>query len=342
MRRSSSISIADVAKRAQVSISTVSRVVNRSNLVNEVTRRRVQAAIDELGYRPNLFARGLMTRRSEIVGLVLPDLHGEFYSEIIRGASTHARASGYNLMVSSARDQDDADSLLQAVGEHRLLDGVVIMLSELTSDAQERITAFKIPFVLLDVDLPGMPHDSVVIDQRHGATAIVEHLIRNCGARRIIFVGGPENNIDTQERLHAYRHVLATHELPRDNADVHHLDYNFDSAYELARRHLRSWAQPGCCVFAANDEMAAGIVAAAAASDIRVPEELSVVGFDDTRIAGMTHPPLTTVRVPKFEMGARATELLCRRLADPERTPTRIALPPELVVRESCGHRIRT
>ena len=335
------VSIEDVAKLAKVSISTVSRVLNRRELVNEKTRLRVESAIRKLDYRPNAFARGLMLRKSEIVGLVLPDLHGEFYSEIIRGANAQARESGYNLVVSSARDGDDGHSLLNAIQQRSLLDGVAIMVSELTDHIQETLADFRLPFVILDGDIAQAAHDSVVIDQRHGAVAMMRHLVHNCGAQRVIFVGGLETNVDTMARLEAYRQVLEESHLPATPEDVYHLDYEYETAYKLAGQRVRTWAGAGHCVFAANDEMAAGIVAAATEAGLSVPGDLAVVGFDDTRVARMTRPPLTTVRVPMSKMGARAVELLCRRIAEPQRPAVRIPLQPELVVRESCGAALR-
>ncbi len=332
-------SIEDVAKLARVSISTVSRVINRRELVNENTRARVESAIRKLGYRPNAFARGLMLRRSEIVGLVLPDLHGEFYSEIIRGANQQARESGYNLIVSSARDGDDSHSLLAALRQRSLIDGVAVMVSEITDRVQEALAELHLPVVLVDGDLELPGHDSVVIDQRAGAQAIMQHVVRDCGARRVIFVGGLKTNVDTIARLDVCRQVLGAAGLPLDDADVFHLDYQYETAYQLALERVREWAGPGRCVFAANDEMAAGIVAAAPAPGVAVPQDLGVVGFDDTRVARMTRPALTTVRVPMSRMGATAVELLCRRIAEPHRPARRIPLVPELVIRESCGAR---
>ena len=334
-------SIVDVAKLAKVSISTVSRVINRSELVNQQTRARVESAITQLGFQPNAFARGLMLRRSDIVGLVLPDLHGEFYSEIIRGANIQARHLGYNLVVSSARDGDDSHSLLRAIQQRALLDGVAVMVSELTDRIAEVLAGFRLPYVVLDGEIDGTPHDSVVIDQRHGAVALMRHLVGPAGAKRIIFVGGLATNVDTIARLDAYRQVLAESGLPQAASDVYHLDYQYETAYRLAREHVRAWASAGCCVFAANDEMAAGIVAAASEAGLNVPRDLAVAGFDDTRVARMTRPPLTTVRVPMAKMGAQAMELLCHRIADPQRPRTQISLQPELVVRESCGTALR-
>lgn len=330
-------SISDVAKLANVSISTVSRVVNRSELVNLATRARVEDAIRRLGYQPNAFARGLMLRRSQIVGLVLPDMHGEYYSEIIRGANVQARESGYNLMVASTAASGDSQTVLGTLGRPGLLDGVAIMLSELIETPTELLAQLQRPFVVLDDDIPGLSHDCVVIDHHAGALGLVQHLLRQCGMRRLVFIGGPQTNVDTMARLNACKEAMQDARLEMHADDIHFLDYQYETAYARASQEVRGWARPHTCVFAANDEMAAGIVAAARTASIRVPQDLGVVGFDDTRIARMTQPALTTVRVPMAEMGAKAIELLCQRLAEPDRTPTRVSLTPQLVTRDSCG-----
>jgi LacI family transcriptional regulator len=331
-------SIEDVAKLANVSISTVSRVINRRKLVNEATCQRVEAAIRELRYRPNVFARGLMLRKSGIVGLVLPDLHGEFYSEIIRGANLQARETQHNLLLSSALPGDDAQSWISAIGERALIDGLAVMVSDtMAIGIGPALAELRMPIVVLDDEIEGVQHDSVTIDQRQGALAMMQHLVEECGARRVFFVGGLETNIDTQARYKAYRDTLRKAGLKFSKSDVYHLDYTYESAYRLALAHVRDWAGPLHCVFAANDEMAAGIIAGANAQQVAVPGDLAVVGFDDTRVAQMTRPLLTTVRVPMANMGAKAVELLCQRIVEPDLPPAKVSLHAELVVRESCG-----
>jgi LacI family transcriptional regulator len=331
-------SIEDVAKLANVSISTVSRVVNRRALVNEETCKRVEAAIRELRYRPNAFARGLMLRKSGIVGLVLPDLHGEFYSEIIRGANIKAREMGHNLLLSSALPGDNAESWLSTIGQHTLLDGLALMVSDtMVTGIGSTLAQLHVPLVVLDDEIEGVEHDAVIIDQRQGALAMMRHLLEDCGAERVVFVGGVETNIDTQARYKAYRDSLREAGIKFHKEDVYHLDYTYDSAYRLALDKVGEWSSPNHKVFAANDEMAAGIVAAAIASNVRVPNDLGVVGFDDTRVAQMTNPLLTTVRVPMSRMGEAAIELLCERIAEPSRPAAKVTLPAELVVRQSCG-----
>lgn len=331
-------SIEDVARLANVSISTVSRVINRRPVVNKETCERVEAAIRELHYRPNAFARGLMLRKSGIVGLVLPDLHGEFYSEVIRGANLRAREMGHNLLLSSALPGDDAESWLAAIGHHALLDGLAVMVSDtMATGIGKKLTELHLPIVVLDDEIEGVQHDAVIIDQREGALAMMRHIVETCGAQRVFFVGGLETNIDTQARFDAYRDTLRARGLAFRKEDVYFLDYSYESAYRLAMDRVGAWAGSGRFVFAANDEMASGIIAGAIARNVSVPQDLGVVGFDDTRVAQMTNPLLTTVHVPMSNMGATAIELLCMRLADPDRPPTKVSLAAELVVRDSCG-----
>ena len=340
-------SIQDVADRAKVSISTVSRVLNRHNVVNEKTRQRVESAISELGYSPNVFARGLMLRRSHILGLVLPGLHGEFYSEIIHGADKRAQALGYRLMVSSVATEDDGSGLVGIVGDQGMVDGLAVMISEANARTRSSLERMKAPLVVLDGDFEGVKHDSVVIDQRMGAVAMMRHLVQRRGARRIVFVGGPVTNIDTLERLEAYRSVMHEHGLEVAAGDIHHLDYEYDTAYDLGLRRAKEWSHRRATVFAAPAERAAGIFAPGAQGGVRVaaaqkvgvdvPGELPGVGFDDTRVATMTRPRLTTVRAPMASMGAGAVDLLVQRLENAKRPATRLTLEPELIVRESCG-----
>ena len=262
-------SIEDVAKKANVSISTVSRVINRRELVNVKTRERVEKVIRELRYRPNAFARGLMLRKSGIIGLVLPDLHGEFYSEIIRGANLQAREMGTNLLLSSALPGDDAQRWLAALGQRALLDGLAVMVSDtMASGIGPALAELGLPIVVLDGEIDGVEHDTVVIDQRQGAEAMMRHLLEDRGKQRVIFVGGLKTNIDTQARYKAYCDSLKKAGRPLDKGDVYYLDYTHESAYRLALKKVRDWAGAEPSVFAANDEMAAGIIAGAIARDV--------------------------------------------------------------------------
>jgi LacI family transcriptional regulator len=281
-----------------------------------------------------------MLRKSHILGLVLPDLHGEFYSEILRGANFKARELGYQLMISSITAEDEGWAVMAAMGGHGMVDGVAVMISEADAATRQTLSSVDVPLVVLDGSVEGVAHDSIVIDQRKGASAMIRHLLDADKATRVIFVGGHETNLDTRERLEACRDVLAAAGHTMDAKDVYHLDYSYEKAYQLAKGKVRLWARSRSSVFAANDEMAAGVIDAAIENGLDLPKDLPVVGFDDTRIAQMTRPRLTTVRVPMSAMGAGAVELLCQRLDQPSRPHSTVTLQSELVVRESCGTEI--
>ena len=331
------VSIEDVAREANVSISTVSRVLNRKSIVNVQTRKRVEDAIRKLGYRPNVFARGLMLRRSNILGLVLPDLHGEFFSEVIRGANRRANELGYHLMISSLSTNEDGESLLSSVFAQGLVDGAAVLVSHVDENSRNLLDSVTIPVVVLNGSAEEHGHDRVVIDQSVGAEAMMRHLIEDCRCQRVVYVGGPAEDVDSAVRLEAYRATMQSAGLSVGAEDVHHLDYHYESAFELGRKQVANWSAGGVCVIAANDEMAAGIINAAIEAGVSVPRQICVVGFDDTRVARMTRPRLTTVRVPMSEMGASAVELLCSRLEDEKKPAQTVTLQSELVVRDSCG-----
>ena len=220
-----------------------------------------------------------------------------------------------------------------------LVDGIIVMVSEQDAQVSKSLIEANVPLVLLDGNVEGVKHDSVVIDQMNGAEAMARHLVKSCPESRLIFIGGLDTNLDTIDRLKAFRKVLSEAGHPLREEDVVHLDYSYETAYEYSVQHVLEWSKDRAAVFAANDEMAAGVIDAAISATLNVPNDLRVVGFDDTRIAQLTRPRMSTVRVPMAEMGASAIELLIRRLKEPDRPPLKITLQTELVVRESCGAR---
>ena len=190
---------------------------------------------------------------------------------------------------------------------------------------------------MLDDEIDGVEHDAVIIDQRQGALAMMRHLVDECGAQRVIFVGGPKTNIDTQARYKAYRDTLRKAGLKFHKDDVYHLDYTYDSAYRLAMEHAATGRGRIISCLPPTTRWRPASSPGRSPRSVSVPHDLGVVGFDDTRVAQMTNPLLTTVRVPMSRMGANAIELLCQRIAEPARPPARVSLAAELVVRDSCG-----
>lgn len=330
------VSIQDVARLAKVSTATVSRVINTPAMVSDATATRVQSAIDELNYRPNVMAKALMTRRSHVLGLTLPDIHGEFYMDVLQGADERARARGYHLMVSTDRAVETAGGIRHANPSYGLIDGVAVMLTEPNPTFWAELAENRVPTVALDADPTTGAMDTVRIDNVPGSAEAMALLLESCAPSRCFFVGGPEGNYDSEEREGAFRSALAEAGLDAIRAEqVSHGTY----AVEWGRR----WAEDaagrgelaGSAVFAANDEIALGVMQMAHSMGLDVPGDVQIVGFDNTRLAEIVTPSLTTVGVPRREFGAAAIDLLIRRIEEPDAEVRAVRLPTRLVLRGS-------
>jgi LacI family transcriptional regulator len=321
--------IRDVARASNVSIATVSRVFNNSPLVSEGTRQRVAAAASTLGYWPNEIARSLITNRTHTLGLLLPDLHGEFFSEVIHGVDFMAREKGFHLLVS--RSSSNAGELTDVLRSMRgRVDGLVDASRAL------RHAAGSVPIVLLnpEVQVPGC--DTVSIGNFQGAYDMVRHLA-GLGHHPIATITGPTQNIDARQRLEGYRAALRDAGLEVNPALEFHGDFTERSGYEAALELLRQQGRP-TAIFVANDHMALGVMGALQEAGWRVPDDIALAGFDDITMARYLNPALSTVHVDVLQMGERAVELLL----DPERAAAsregrHEVLSTKLVVRASCG-----
>ena len=317
----------DVARQAGVSVATVSRVLNASGPVGESTRRRILKTAGDLRYVPNGTARSLTTSTTETIGVLLPNLYGEFYSEVIRGIEGAVRARRYHTLLSSVHDGPDelVSALRTLVGR---VDGLVVMSPDIEADVLRANLPADLPVVLLGSALTG--HAAVTIDNEEGAAAMVRHLA-GLGHRRIALIGGAVVNTDAQARLTGYRRAVAEGGLDADPALVVGGDFTEQSGHAAAAVLLALADRP-TAVFAANDSMAIGALRAIREAGLDVPRDLALAGFDDIPVAQYVTPALTSVHVPIHEMGARAVEAV---LADAASQTT--TLPTRLIVRESCG-----
>lgn len=328
--------IKDVAARAGVSVATVSRVLNEKGLVREDTVRRVLDAAAELNYVPHGGARSLSTRRTSTVGVVLPDLHGEFFSEVIRGIDVAARRRGYHLLVSGSHSEwSEMSAVLLAVRGR--VDGLIVMAPELEAERIASWLPTGLPVVLLNCRAEGAW--SVAVDNSRGAASMMQHLI-SLGHREIAFIAGPAGNADAAERLRSWRETMKRAGVERIDDLLTQGDFSENAGYEAGYAILSQSRRP-TAVFAANDAMAIGALCAFREQGIRVPEEMAVVGFDDIPIARFVSPPLTTVSVEIAELGRQAFELLLEA-NEQGREPRLAILPTHLVIRESCGSRARS
>ncbi len=327
--------IHDVAQLAEVSIATVSRVLNGTGRVSEASRERVMAATLELDYAPNGAARSLTTRSHGTLGVLLPDLHGHFFSEIIRGIDQAARTQGYQVLVSSSHA--DTKAVLSAARSMRgRIDGAILMAPDDESVEAVELIRRRFPVVLLNPRSPVGSCDAVSIANFDGARAITQHLL-GLGHRRIATIRGPLGNVDAEERLRGYREALMDVGLAPSPALELPGDFTECSGFRVAEDVLRARPRPSA-VFAANDSMAVGLMSALDSFGIRVPQDLAVVGFDDIATARYMNPPLTTVSVDAFSLGQNAARMMFYRARGPESVPVRREiLPAPVVVRRSCG-----
>lgn len=327
--------IKDVAKRAGVSIATVSRVFNDSPLVQEKTKATVREAARAFSYVPNPSARSLSTRRTETLGVLLPDLHGEFFSEVIRGMDQAARKHRYHLLVSSSHNNKSEIVAALEVMRGRV-DGLIIMSPHIDAQTLNTNLPSTLPVVLLNCYIEGDSFDAFNIDNFGGARDAVDHLIHH-GHRRIAIIKGTEKNFDAQERLRGYSSALHAAEIIRLPELEFQGEFTEISGYQAVERMLRLQPRP-TAIFASNDSMAIGALSALNTLGVAVPDEIALAGFDDTPIARFVKPTLTTIHVGISDLGVRAVERLIGSVKEKHsQGRTQVVLPTTLIIRKSCG-----
>jgi DNA-binding LacI/PurR family transcriptional regulator len=329
-----------VADKAGVSIATVSRVLNENPRVSEQTRAKVRRAMDELGYQPNASARGLAANTTGTIALVFPKLSGPFFSAMIRGAEIEASESDYHLLIYGASGEAlGADN--QTLGMLTTkADGLILASPGISRCYIQDLQSQDLPLVVLGEAPPSTPVDSILPDNVGGAEKVVTHLIGH-GYRRIAMIKGPAARTHASDREHGYRKALRDHGLPCYPELVVAGAFDEDSGYAAMQRLLQQSTEPDA-VFAANDQMAIGAMAAIHESGLHVPEDTALVGFDDIETARYVLPPLTTVHQDMLGQGRLAVRMLLDRIHGVASAIETKVLPATLVVRRSCGCRSAT
>ncbi len=335
MSRDTSATIADVAKRAGVSIATVSRVLNRTAAVNSVTEERVRAAISHLHYVPHSAARILASRRTSTLGLLLPEIGGWYFPSMLRGIEAAAREQGYDLLIHTAEATYPLKASRRALGMHNT-DGLLVFTNSLEQDELALMKQNDFPVVLLHQTphwTSGIP--VVTIENKSGAQKLVDHLIDVHHCRRIVFLQGPEGHEDSAWRERGYRESLKAHNIPFDDSLVAAGEFDEYCAASAIGQLLVDGLDFDA-VFCGDDDAAIGVTVALQRAGLRIPEDVAVAGFDDVPISRFLTPPLTTVRAPTERVGREAVEKLVRLIrGEPAEALT--LLPTELVIRRSCG-----
>lgn len=328
-------SLVSVARRAKVSISTVSRTINHTGKISAETQEHVRRVMHELGYKPNRVARRLRAGgKCHLLGLIIPNIQNPFFADLARGVEDVAYRNDYAVLLCNYDEDPDKERFYLDVMEQESVDGIILPPVHEHDAAVVRIAKTGLPVVCVDRAVAGIEIDTVAIDNRRGAFEAVSHLISR-GHRRIGVISGPADSSTGRERLAGYHDAMAAARITPAQTLIRHGDYKQESGRRLAI-DLLTLAKPPTALFVSNNLMTIGALEAISARQLKIPEQIAVLGFDDLPLAAVFNPPLTVVRQPAYDVGRSAAELLFNRLEDPTRATTKLILAPQLIVRASC------
>jgi LacI family transcriptional regulator, repressor for deo operon, udp, cdd, tsx, nupC, and nupG len=337
-RQGNPAKIADVARLAGVSVATVSRALANPDVVSADARERVLEAVRAVGYTPNAAARNLRVRRTMMVLVVVPDIANPFFAEVLRGIDAMLSQHGYGLIIANLDNTPAKESRYVDLVHAGQVDGILLLCGHVPGHADRTMAGAGVPIVAACERIPGEVFPQVEVNNRWAAAEVVRHLVA-LGHRRIAYISGPRSNILDQDRRAGYAAALAEAGLPWEAGLELEGDFTFRSGAAAATLVLaRARSSRPTAVFAANDEMAIGFLKTMHAGGSRIPEDISVAGFDAVEYADYCEPTLTTMRQPRNEIGARAAELLVQTMtgrADVDNI--RVTLATQLWVRESTA-----
>jgi LacI family repressor for deo operon, udp, cdd, tsx, nupC, and nupG len=325
----------DVATLAGVSLATVSRTLSAAAEVSPRLSRRVEAAAQSLDYAVNINARGLRGKSSGLIVVLLPDIANPFFSVLLQGIEEQARSHDMAVLIGDTGvDRAIADTYWRRLVDGQRADGV-ILLNGFVPFPPEKLAVADYPTVVVSERIAGLDAPVVGIDNVAAAFDAVSYLAR-LGHRRVAYISGPADNVLTNERRSGYQKAVEAHDLERFPEAIQPGEFSIRAGRVATARLLAATPRP-TAVFAANDEIAIGAIMEAKAQGLRVPDDLSVVGFDDIEMGQICDPPLTTIYQPRREMGRKALETLARLIEAPGKQPGDTLLDHKLVVRDSAG-----
>lgn len=327
------VRIADVARMANVSTATVSRVISNAGTVKKETAEKVLEAIKKLNYQPNMLARQLRRSETKTIIVVVPDITNTLFSSVLRGIESVAIENGYQVLLGDARNNVETETSYLTILGQKKADGLILLTARTDQKILEELSQ-DYPVVLACEYYEGTKLPSVSIDNVSSARKATEYLI-SLKHKRIGHISGPLNVVVGRDRCKGFHQAMAKHGLSVDPSLVQEGEFSFESGFNLMMKFL-SLEEPPTAIFAGNDEMAMGAVKAATSKGYRVPEDLSVVGFDDIKFASIFEPALTTIVQPTFDMGQKAMHLLLRLINNEELEKDQFILPDKLIVRDSC------
>jgi LacI family transcriptional regulator len=331
------LTIAEIAKMANVSKATISRVINnKQEGMSKETKAKILKIIDDVGYRPSLLARSMVTSETKSIGLIIPDITNPFYPKLVRGVEDYANSKGYTVYLCNADKSVEKEKDYISAFIERRVDGVILASSSAEKDkTHEGFVNHNIPFVLIDdrsvEGLQATP--GVFFDYKEGAYMATKHLISN-GNRKIVFISGPNLITNSLNRFKGYKKALKEAGIPFDDKLVKYGDYSLKSGYELVEELLNEKIN-FTAIFAANDLMAIGAMKALKKKSIKIPDDVEVIGFDNTEFSEIIEPALTTIEQPIYEMTLTASKLLIDLITGKKPKKKNFIIPPKLILRET-------
>jgi LacI family transcriptional regulator len=327
--------LSEVAKAAGVSVITASRAIRGNGYVSEATRQRVLEAAEKLSYTPDMLARRMRGERSNLIGVFVHSFGSMVIHELITSISREARRLNFDLVVFSAESFVQPGRLETSDMLRRLCDGLIMILPNGADPFLKTLEQRSLPCVLVNYAAHNQALPIVVVDNRGGARAAVDHLVK-LGHRRIAFIAGTSGTGQSPERQRGYTEALAAAHIEVDEQLIEQGSFRQAGGFAAAQR-LLELPEPPTAIFCANDEMAFGALDAVKSKGLRVPDDVSIMGFDDIPNASFVFPPLSTIRQPYVDMGVRAMREVVEMLNGRPVGPSRMQFPTELVVRQSTG-----
>ncbi|AWE08359.1 catabolite control protein A [Lysinibacillus sp. 2017] len=328
------VTIYDVAREANVSMATVSRVVNGNQNVKPTTRKKVLEVIERLEYRPNAVARGLASKKTTSVGVIIPDISNNLNAELARGIEDIATMYRYNIILANSDQNEEKELTLLDTMLGKQVDGIVMMSEEVTENIQRAVEACPVPIVLAGSVSATEKVASVNIDYYTATLEAIQQFV-NKGHKRIAFVSGPlQYTVNGQHKLNAYKDALQQASIEVDEALIVPGDGSYDDGIE-SWTTLGELQEPPTAIFVGNDELALGIVHGVQDSGKSVPEDVEVISFENSKLARMVRPQLTSVVLPLYDIGAVAMRLLTKYMNKEEVEKQSVILPHRIELRDS-------
>ncbi|WP_073001737.1 LacI family DNA-binding transcriptional regulator [Mariniphaga anaerophila] len=339
MKKQGETTIHDIARKLNIAASTVSRALNNNPIISEPTRKLIEKTAKEMGYRPNTLAASFRTKRTNMIGVVLPLINRHFFSSVISGIEEVAYSSGFAVTISQTNDNfEKEEKIIQTLFSNRV-DGLIVSIGMQTQTFNhlKLFSDKKIPLVFFDRVVEEIDADKIVVDDYRGGFIATEHLIEH-GATKIAHIGGPLNVKIYKDRLSGYKDAMNKAGLPIDENMLIHNSLTREDGTNAIKKLLLNEEKPDA-IFCANDTTALSVIIYLREHGIKVPDNISIVGFSNEPFSELVTPSISTIRQPGFEMGKKAAELLINHIKQKEQhtSSQTIVMPTELIVRESSG-----